>query len=339
MSASGTTQNGMTEPSVPALRVLGPVRLAPDVADARLGAPKVRSLLALLGMQAGHLVSTERLIDELWDSSPPSSAATSLRVHISNLRTILGNHGSGLTVEHRYPGYRLVRPAGSTHVVDAELAAQLMREASDADPDGALRRCDEALALWEGEAYADVALLSVEAERHRLGELRLDLFELRAQARARTARPDVAFVAELERLVQVAPLREKFTELLIEALYRIGREADAVAAYQGLRKRFADELGLVPSRTLRELETAVLQQSATLDWTARDGPPAPAVTPSVTAPAVSRRSFTGPFVGRVDELARLRRLWDGRGDRQIPPRRPARRPPGAGRYDRRRRHL
>ena len=291
----------------PVVRVLGRVRLGDGTGadhDIAIRAPKARSLLALLAMRPGRVVSTERLVDELWESEPPPSAATALRVHLANLRGVLTGHTGGLAVEHRPPGYVL---ACDPDTVDATRAEALLGEATRAAPDEARARCDEALALWTGEPYADVDLRGVQAERHRLGELRLDILELRAQARARAAPPDVAFVAELERLVTDAPLRERFTELLVMALYRSGREADALAAYQRLRARLADELGLVPSRALQDLELAVLRQDGRLDWVpeAPAGPPAP-------AGALPLPTFTGPFVGRADELAHLGNRWHGR---------------------------
>jgi DNA-binding SARP family transcriptional activator len=293
------------------LHVLGNVHLSGGRPDA-LAAAKVRSLTALLAVRVGQVKSTERLVEELWDERPPASARTSLRVHIGNLRAGLREQDAGLSVEYRTPGYRLVCEPDA---VDAVRAERLMREASGAAPGRAIALCDDALALWEGdEAYADVPLPALEPERHRLGELRLDLRGLRAEARARQAPPDIAFVAELEELVRQAPTRERFTALLMEALYRTDREVEALAAFRQLNGELG-ELGLVPSRSLTDLETAVLQQAPALDWRPADpAPTEPVTTPG--PPPVSLHRFAGPFVGRVDARARLQRHWDERRDRR-----------------------
>jgi DNA-binding SARP family transcriptional activator len=286
--------------AAPVVRVLGPIGLSAGGTTWRVGPPKARDLLALLALRPRQFASAERLIDELWDGTPPRSAASALRMHVRDLRRALAAHATGVTLDHGPAGYALqVAPDR----VDAVRAARLLREAAGAPPTRRVALCDEALGLWSGEPYANAGLRSVEAERHRLVELRLGALELRAEARAELAPPDAQFVADLTAMVAEAPLRERFTELLMVALYRLQREPAALAAYQRLRQRLAEQLGLEPSRSVRELEGAILRRSDELGWVA---------TPAAPADRVLRPA-TGPLVGRTAELARLRAVREAPG--------------------------
>jgi DNA-binding SARP family transcriptional activator len=303
---------GGAEAPVPMVRVLGAVRLSHGGLLFPIPPPKVRSLLALLVMRPGQVVSAERLVDELWEDDAPPSASTALRVHVSNLRALLARHlvDEAVCLDHRTPGYVLSAPEG---FVDATVAERLLKAASDAPLGHALELCDRALDLWTGEPYSDVALRCIDAERGRLTELRLDVLEQRAHTRSLLAPPDAVFISELDTLVEQAPLRERFTELLMLALYRLRREAAALAAYKGLRNHLAEELGLMPSRALQDLEQAVLRQSAQLDWI----PPTKRPAPLSNRRAGTVRSSPEMFVGRAEELLHLHQMWEqdrtGRG--------------------------
>jgi DNA-binding SARP family transcriptional activator len=285
-----------------AVSVLGPVALGHGPLRQAVAAPRARALLALLAARVGQVVPADRLIDDLWANDPPASARNALRVHLSKLRAMLGSAGGGVTVEHRPPGYVL---GGQGWAVDAIVAEQALRRVARSTLTETVSVCDESLALWYGEPYEDVELTAIDAERHRLAQLHLDLLEARADAMVALRPPDGGLVAELEMLVAAAPLREHSTELLMLALYRRGREAEALAVYTRLRHRLSEDLGLLPSRALQDLEAAVLRQDPLLDWRPPAGTAPPAMVvhhpepprPAWSAPAAN----AGAFIGRSPE--------------------------------------
>jgi DNA-binding SARP family transcriptional activator/streptogramin lyase len=226
-----------------------------------LGAGKQRALLVLLLLRAGEVVSTDGLIDALWGERPPPSALNSVHVYVSQLRKALGNgrlqtHGRGylLALEpERLDLGRFERLLGDGR----ELLAS-----GDADrAAGALRA---ALGLWRGPPLSDVAFEPfAQAEIARLEELRLAALEERIEADLVLGR-HAELVPELEGLVREHPLRERLRAQLMLALYRSGRQSEALDAYQQARRLLSTELGLEPGRTLRELEAAILRQDAQL---------------------------------------------------------------------------
>jgi YVTN family beta-propeller protein len=243
-------------------RILGPFEVVTGEGRLRLAGAKQRALLALLVLERGKVVATERLIDALWGESPPPGAARSLHVYVSQLRRALGD---GMPAR-RNGGYVLALSAGA---VDAERFEQLVEEGRRELTEGKAERAAEtlraALALWRGQALADLAYEPfAEAESRRLDELRLVATEERIESELACGR-GAELVPELEALVRAHPLRERLRASLMLALYRAGRQADALAAYREARTILHDELGLEPGPRLRELERAILAHGPELD--------------------------------------------------------------------------
>lgn len=242
-------------------RMLGPfeVRRAGEVVP--LGPGRSAALLAMLLIHANEVVAADRLVEELWAGEPPATAPHALQVHVSSLRKLLG---AGAIVTRR-PGYLLPVPAGACDAVRFEsLLAGGGRALEDQAAADALRLLDEALALWRGPVLADLADQPfVATEATRLEELRLVATERWVDAGLALGR-HAELVSELEGMVRRYPLRENVWSQLIVALYRSGRQADALRTYQRLREVLAEELGLEPSPELRRLEGMVLRQDREL---------------------------------------------------------------------------
>jgi predicted ATPase/DNA-binding SARP family transcriptional activator len=240
------------------LRILGPVCAVRAGRDLALGGPKQRGVLALLLVDAGRAVPAEYLVEALWRGSAPPGAAGTLRSYVSRLRTLLGPEA---TVSAQGGGYAITVQPGQ---VDASRFERLVAAGKDALGAGevgvAAARFREALALWRGRALADVAdVESLALEGARLEELRLVAVEGRAEADIELGL-HAEVTGELERLVAEHPVRERLWRLLVLALYRGERQADALAAYRRARAMLAEELGLEPGEELRRLEQAVLRQ-------------------------------------------------------------------------------
>ena len=265
-------------------RLLGPLEVAEHDRPLALGGGKQRSLLAVLLLHANEVVSTERLIDELWGETPPATVAKSIQVYVSRLRRQLGD-GRLVT---RTPGYVL-------HVDPSELDLarfeRLVADPGNGDPTTAAQNLRKALALWRGPPLTDLAYEPfAQAEIARLGELRVAALEQRIEAELALGR-HAQLVGELEGLVREHPLRERLRGQLMLALYRCGRQAEALETYRAAHRALVEELGIDPGRELRELHRAILRQEPGLDLAA-------AVPPAGNA----RR---GAFVGRRPELAEL----------------------------------
>ena len=253
--------------SVFELRFLGPVQAVRAGRDVPLGGPRQRAVLALLALDAGRVVPAGRLVEEVWRGRPPPGAAKTLRSYVSRLRSALAPE---VPVVARGGGYALSADPGQLDVRRFErLVAEGQAALGGGEAAAAGNRFREALALWRGPALADVADVEPLArEGARLEELRLVAVEGRLEADL-AAGWHAEVAGELERLVGEHPLRERLWRLLMLALYRGGRQADALAAYQRARAVLAGELGLEPGQELRELERAVLRQEVP--------PPAPAL--------------------------------------------------------------
>jgi len=222
-------------------------------------------VLGTLLLRANRIVSADALVDALWGERPPESAANTVQGYVSRLRKLLSN-GEGQIIRYRPPGYVLQVEAEQ---VDSHRFERLMLEATQArakdDLETAGATLREALALWRGAPLADIVLNSfVEPELRRLEELRLTALEEWIELKLTLGRPaDV--VAELEALVAEHPLRERLRGELMLALYRSGRQSDALEVHRDGRRRLVEELGIEPGRALRELERAILSQDASLE--------------------------------------------------------------------------
>jgi YVTN family beta-propeller protein len=240
--------------------LLGRLEAYRDGVEVDLGPRKQRAVLALLLLNVNRVVPTDRLIDDLWGDSPPSTARAALQVYIAGLRKALASDGAALLT--RAPGYVLELEPGA---LDVERFAQLRTEAQESDDDQ--RRASllhEALALWRDEPLAQLRAEPFSAAAvAQLEELRLATLEERIDADIALGR-HASLVAELDRLVAENPYRERLRAQLMLALYRSGRQADALEAYQAGRRVLRDELGLEPSKELRELEAAILHQDERL---------------------------------------------------------------------------
>ena len=273
------------------LRILGPVQAVRAGRDVPLGGPKQRAVLALLLLDAGRVLAAGQLAEALWQGRPPPGAAKTLRSYVSRLRSVLAPE---VAVAARGGGYVLVADPG---LVDAARFERLVGAGQGAlglgEVSVAAGRFAEALALWRGRALADVTDVEPLAlEAGRLEELRLVAVESHAEASIALGMHGEV-VGELERLVTEHPVRERLWRLLVLALYRAERQADALAAYRRARVILVDELGLEPGEELRELAQAVLRQEV------------PA------APRPERHGLPVPltsFVGREAELEALGQL-------------------------------
>jgi DNA-binding SARP family transcriptional activator len=255
-------------------RILGPLEVDDGGSVLPLHGARQRALLALLVLNAGQVVSDDRLLDELWGTEPPKSGRTALRVRVSQLRKALdgGGEGASSPIVTRPPGY-LIRI--DPEQIDARRFERLLREGTEmlrvgaTEPAASTLR--EALALWRGPALADLAYESfAQAEAARLEGLRLTAREELAEAELALGR-HAELVAELEALTGSEPLRERPRAQLMLALYRSGRAADALACYRDVRRVFVEELGIEPSPALRELERAILRHDPSLDVGAGPG--------------------------------------------------------------------
>lgn len=246
-------------------RQLGRLELVDGGTAVRLGGPRQRALLAFLLLHRNEPVSTERIVDALWERDAPRTAAQIVRVYVSQLRKLVGPE----TLRTEGSGYMLRVADEDVDVVRFErrvVEGRQLRAAGEAA--AAVDAFDEALSLWRGAPLAELAYDGfAQPEIARLEELRLATLEDRFDA-ALTAGHDSDLVAPLERLVAAHPLRERLRAQLMLALYRAGRQADALAVYQSGRRLLVDELGIEPSETLRRLETRILQHDPTLERTA-----------------------------------------------------------------------
>jgi peptide/nickel transport system substrate-binding protein len=242
-------------------RVLGPLEVRDGAGELPLGRGKQRALLAVLLIHAGDAVPADRLIDVLWGESPPASALNSVHIYVSQLRRVLG---PGRLVTRR-GGYALELMPGE---LDAERFDQLLADGRsrlrDGDPERAAAKLREALALWRGPPLADFTYEPfAQPEIARLEELRLEAFEERVESDLRLGRHR-ELVSELQAAVRAHPLRERLRGQLMLALYRCGRQAEALDTYHEARRILGEELGLAPGPTLQQLERAVLRQDPQL---------------------------------------------------------------------------
>ena len=238
--------------------MLGALEVVAEGRPVALEAAKPRALLAILLLHANEPVASDRLIEDLWAGRPPATAAKVLQTYVSQLRKALGND----VIVTRPGGYELrVEPGG----LDLHRFERLVAEARGSDPPAAAERLREALELWRGPPLAEFAYESwAQGEIDRLGELHLAALQDRIDADLALGRHD-ELVGELERLVAEHPLAERLRGQLMLALYRSGRQAEALDAYRAARATLVEQLGIEPGSALRGLERAILDQDPELD--------------------------------------------------------------------------
>jgi DNA-binding SARP family transcriptional activator/pimeloyl-ACP methyl ester carboxylesterase len=298
-----TYREGMVE-----FGILGPLEIAAGGQPLPVQGARTRAVLAMLLVHANQVVPADQLTSELWAGQPADRATASLQVRVSQLRKALRAAGEADRLVTRPPGYLIRVTPGE---LDAPRFEQLARdgETALAAGDGALaaRRLDEALGLWRGAALADVDDAPfARAEARRLEERRLAALESRAEALLACGRHR-ELIGELETLTAAHPLRERLWAHRMLALYRAGRQAEALRAYRDLRAILTGELGIEPSPALRELEGRILRQDAAL------APPAPGAGPGARGeaePPVTRYARSSDGVHIAYQVV-------GQGDRDI----------------------
>jgi DNA-binding SARP family transcriptional activator len=300
------------------LSALGPLEAVVGDQQVDLGTPKQRALLALLVSRVDQPVAVDVMLEALWAGHPPPSAITSLQAYVANLRKVLEPDRVPRTPA------TVLRTCSQGYVLDSgvvdvdvhrfgEHATAGWQALERGDSPRALSEFEAGLALWRGRPYSEVPSATwVAPEVARLDELRLSVVEARCAALLAVGAHEVA-VAELEAFVQAHPLREYGCELLTLALYRAGRQADALKVLRTIQTRLAEELGVDPRPALKQLEHEILNQSPTLDWQSTPAIPATrAATGSAVVPQVRVTGAPPPpsvdgdvFVGREAELRQL----------------------------------
>ena len=289
------------------IELLGPVEVRVGGRAVALGGQRPRALLAVLALKGGRVVTTERLIDELWGEDPPARARDSLQMHVSRLRKALSEAGAGggRLVNHA-DGYLLDVQPGECDVERWQQSlGQAHRARAGGEPQAARDRIDEALGLWRGEPLGGVSTNSLlDAERARLDEERLAAIIEGIELDLELGRHG-ELLGQLDALVIAHPFKERLVELQMLALYRCGRQADALAAFQAARARFVEELGIEPGQGLRDLHEDVLRHSDELsspvDTTAErtvEAQPRPPIPTPLRLPVPPNRT-----VGREQDVA------------------------------------
>ncbi|MQS01665.1 AfsR/SARP family transcriptional regulator [Streptomyces alkaliterrae] len=278
--------------------VLGPVRAWRGEEPLSTGSPQQKALLVALLLRGGHTATAQELVDALWGEEPPQQALAALRTYASRLRKVLGSQ----TLVTESGGYMIDTAAPNTSL-DLDEATRLAGEAekfaASGDHGRARERYNDALALWDGEPLARVPGPYAEAQRARLEEWLLSLLEHRLDLDLQVGCHAEA-VAELTALSAAYPLRERLRELLMLALYRSGRQAEALAVYADTRQLLAEELGVDPRPELAELQQRILRADESLNLTL-DRLPAPA-----TFVMPRQLPATVPdFTGRTTQVAEL----------------------------------
>jgi WD40 repeat protein/DNA-binding SARP family transcriptional activator/class 3 adenylate cyclase/tRNA A-37 threonylcarbamoyl transferase component Bud32 len=241
--------------------MLGALEVDAGRGPIQLGGPKQRAVLAHLLLRANEHVSAETLVDEVWGEAPPDRARNIIQTYVSHLRKVLGRD----RIETQASGYQLRLDPSELDVARFDELVRNAKKSSSVDPAIAVAALEEALALWRGPALGDLAdQPSLVADASRLNELRLQAQEDRIEALLASG-ADARAIGDLEVLLAHQPLRERLWGFLILALYRQGRQGDALSAYQRAKKVLADELGIDPSPELARLQERVLRQDPGLE--------------------------------------------------------------------------
>ena len=291
------------------VRLLGPIAIEGNGAKATLGGSQRRAVVALLALAEGRVVSVDALVEALWGERPPPTAVNTVQVHVSALRkalALVSDEGKEAIVREG-SGYRLaVSPTSLDHVRFIRLTNEGQVLLSRGDAAHARAVFAQALALWRGPALADFEYEEwAQPEARRLDDLRLSCLEGRIEAELASGRHS-QLVGELEALVAEHPERERFTAQLLLALYRSGRQTEALDVYQRARARLVNELGIDPSPELQALNRGILNQDETL------------ISPVRTdAPLVKLPAAPTPIVGRHSEQAELIAILSEEGARLV----------------------
>jgi DNA-binding SARP family transcriptional activator len=244
------------------VRLLGPVDLSVGGEVRPVTGLRRKAVLAVLALHAGEVVSTGQLIDAVWGEQVPQTAVNTLQSHISHLRRVFGTKN---TIRSRFPGYVLALDGDSTDVMVAERLIRLGMTTTA--PEHRIRHLESAIALWRGQALIDVvSLIRLEEQAERLNQLLLQAKQALVAARLALGLHGQV-VEDLQSLVLEHPLHEQLHGQLMLALYRVGRQGDALAVYRRLRSALSAELGIAPGQAVRDLETAILRQDVVLDPT------------------------------------------------------------------------
>ena len=290
-------------------RILGPLEVVGEHGPVSLGGPKQRATLAILLLNVNRVVSVDRLADDLYSGAAPVTAVTQVQRQISELRKALGSDSAIAT---QPPGY-VIRLAPEQ--LDLHRFERLADESSRTEPQLAAELLREALGLWRGEALADLTYEPFARPAiERLEELRLAALEQRLEAELALGR-HAEITAELEQLVAEHPLRERLQGHLMLALYRSGRQAEALEVYRAAREQLVGEFGLEPSPALHELERAILAQDPSLDPTGLSAAPERAVLvlPSREDRLDGLLEIAEPLAGLPERELMIARLVDGEG--------------------------
>ncbi|MFI1409072.1 BTAD domain-containing putative transcriptional regulator [Streptomyces sp. NPDC020707] len=297
--------------------VLGPVRVGRGEEDLALGSPQQRVVLAALLLRRGRLVTTAELVHAVWGENPPMAAVPVLRTYVSRLRKVLESgrtsDGSGVVIVSAADGYlvRVPEDAVDLGVFEQRVERAAKLRAGD-ELSAASQLLHTALGQWQEIPLAGLAGPLAESERSRLNETRLSTLEARFDIDVELGR-HVAVIPELRALTGQHPLRERLCELLMIALYRSGRQAEALASYRTTRNTLVAELGIEPGASLRHLHRSILAADASLELPA---PPRRAAVPaaeSMTRPA-QLPADPATFTGRHSELDQARALLPNGGD-------------------------
>ncbi|WP_210439395.1 AfsR/SARP family transcriptional regulator [Nocardioides xinjiangensis] len=304
------------------IEVLGPLQVRSGGTDGPggggavdIGSPRHREVLAALVADAGRVVSTDTLLERVWGDVGRGASTSNLHAVISRLRARLAGAGLGIGIATASPGYRLDAPGAVDAIRFQDLLARGRAAYAAGDLSPARELLDEALALWRGPAYADIRLPFAEVEAARLEGQRLAACELLVDVELALGRYATA-LDRLPPLVAEHPLRESFRRQQMLALYRSGRQAEALEVYADLREVLAEELGIDPGPELQELHQRVLEQDEDLRVTEADhrAPAPPAAAPlwhsEVVVPA-------DDLVGREHDVAQLTDLLTGSGQRLV----------------------
>ena len=279
------------------IRVLGVLEVLIDDQRVELPSAKARLLLASLVVRANEVVSTDRLFEVLWGARPPETAANTLQTYVAHLRAALEpqrtRREAGRSLVTRQPGYMLAIEPDSIDAVRFERLAQQGRSELATSPADAARTLRAALTLWRGDAFTDFTFEPfAQADITRLTELRLSALEDRIGADLSLGAHG-ALTGELAQLVREHPFRERLAGQFMVALYRNGRQADALRAYGRLRETLVEQLGIEPNPTLARLQQAILEQQPELEWSPLEAETLRDAVPALVAPALSDETASG----------------------------------------------